>query len=61
MKKRMDFVYWVVATLAEPLWLANELIAEICYGQGKVIPVTTGQTSLSTVQSWQKSDYSTHL
>jgi hypothetical protein len=49
MGKRMDFVYWVVTTLAEPLWLANELIAEIGYGQGEVIPVTAGQTSLSTV------------
>jgi len=37
-----------VTTLAEPLWLINEPIAEIGYGQGEVIPVTAGQTSLST-------------
>jgi hypothetical protein len=48
---RMDFVYWVVAALAEPLWLANEPISEIGYGQGEVTAVTVGQTSLSTVHS----------
>ena len=36
---RTDFVHWLVANLAEPLWLANEPISEIGYGQGKVTAV----------------------
>jgi hypothetical protein len=35
----MDFVHWLVANLAEPLWLASEPISEIGYGQGKVTAV----------------------
>ena len=46
---RTYFVHWLVANLAEPLWLANEPISEIGYGQGKVTAVTDGQTSLSIV------------
>jgi hypothetical protein len=45
----MDFVHWLVANFAEPLWLANEPISQIGYGQGKVTAVTDGQASLSTV------------
>ena len=45
----MDFVHWLVATSAEPLWLDNEPFSETGYGQGKVTAVTDGQTSLSTV------------